>query len=170
MDVLTSATAVADELMGIPSFDMPDFSSPLSQELDLIGKLKKVSMVAGSAVKKFGTELNDHQQLLQAVSDILIQIYMAESTVLRTLKNIDRDGIEKQKTQIAISEYYTYQAIEIISNKGKEAIHFIAEGDEMKGMLMGLKRFTKYHQHPNIIALRNIIADATETDNGYKLD
>ena len=53
----------------------------------MIAKLKKAFlMVAGSAVQKFGPDLEKHQQLLMAAADMLIEIYMAESTILRTEK------------------------------------------------------------------------------------
>ena len=55
VDLLNPAMAVADELMGIPSFDVPDYSELFSEEKAMIAKLKKVFlMVAGSAVQKFG--------------------------------------------------------------------------------------------------------------------
>ena len=74
--------------MSIPSFDTPDYSILFAEEKDLIKRLKKVFlMVAGSAVQKYGTDLEKHQPMLMAVSDILIEIYMAESTILRTEKN-----------------------------------------------------------------------------------
>ena len=64
----------------------------------MIDKLKKVFlMVAGAALQKYGPELEKHQQLLTAASDILIEIYMAESCILRTEKNIHRFGLESQK-------------------------------------------------------------------------
>lgn len=79
--------AVAEELMGIPSFDVPDYSEFLAEEKEMIVKLKKsFLMVAGAAVQKFGAELEAHQQLLMAAADMLIEIYMAESAVLRTEK------------------------------------------------------------------------------------
>lgn len=168
LDLLKPAMAVADELTGIPSFDTPDYSEVLSEEKDMISKLKKVFlMVAGSAVQKFGPDLEKHQQIIMAASDILIQIYMAESTILRTQKNVKRMGEESQKTQIAMSQLYLYNAVDIISKKAKEAIVSFAEGDEQKMMLMGLKRFTKYQNMPNVVALRNQIADKVSSENKY---
>ncbi len=168
VDLLKPAMAVADELTGIPSFDMPDYSETLSEEKDMISKLKKVFlMVAGSAVQKFGTELEQHQQILMASADILIEIYLAESTILRTQKNVRRFGEENQKTQIAMAQLYLYNAIDTISKKAKEAIVSFAEGDEQKMMLMGLKRFTKFQNTPNVVALRNQIADAVSKENRY---
>ncbi|NJB37973.1 MULTISPECIES: acyl-CoA dehydrogenase family protein [Flavobacteriaceae] len=171
VDLLGPATAVGEELMGIPSFDAPDFSELFAEEKDLIKRLKKVFlMVAGSAVQKYGTELESHQQLLMAASDILIQVYMAESAILRTEKNAKRFGEDSQATQIAMSKYYLYKAVDIINQKGKEAIVSFAEGDEQRMMLMGLKRFTKYTNQPNVVALRTQIADKVAADNGYTFD
>ncbi|MBD0776656.1 acyl-CoA dehydrogenase family protein [Maribacter sp. ANRC-HE7] len=171
VDLLGPATKVGEELMGIPSFDTPDFSTLFAEEKDMIAKMKKVFlMVAGSAVQKYGTELENHQQLMMSASDILIQVYMAESTILRTEKNAKRFGEETQATQIAMSKLYLYNAVEIAISKGKEAIISFAEGDEQRMMLMGLKRFTKYTNNPNVVALRTQIADKIAADNGYTFD
>jgi len=171
VDLLGPATAVGEELLGIPSFDTPDFSELFAEEKDLIARLKKVFlMVAGSAVQKFGPELEKHQQLMLAASDILIEVYMAESTILRTEKNAKRFGEEAQATQIAMSKLYLYSATETIIQKGKEGIISFAEGDEQRMMLMGLKRFTKYTNNPNVAALRIQIADKVAADNGYTFD
>ena len=171
VDLLGPATAVGEELMGIPSFDTPDYSALFAEEKDIIKRLKKVFlMVAGSAVQKFGPDLESHQQMLMAAADILIEVYMAESTLLRTEKNAKRFGEDAQKTQIAMTQLYLYRAVEIVQSKGKEAIISFAEGDEQRMMLMGLKRFTKYTNYPNIVALTNLIADQVATDNGYRFD
>ncbi len=171
VDLLGPATKVGEELMGIPSFDAPDFSELFAEEKDLVARLKKVFlMVAGSAVQKFGPELEKHQQLMMCAADILIEVYMAESTILRTEKNAKRFGEKAQATQIAMSKLYLYNAAEIAILKGKEAIISFAEGDEQRMMLMGLKRFTKYTNNPNVVALRTQIANKVAADNGYTFD
>merc|ERR1712137_1087280 len=160
VDLLGPAMKVQEELMGIPSFDVPDYSELFAEEKEMIAKLKKVFlMVAGAAVQKYGAELEAHQQLLMAASDILIEIYMAESAILRTEKNAKRFGEEAQSAQIAMSKLYLYHAVETIEKKGKESIISFAEGDEQRMMLMGLKRFTKYQNYPDIVDLRNEIAE-----------
>jgi alkylation response protein AidB-like acyl-CoA dehydrogenase len=171
VDLLGPATKVAEELMGIPSFDTPDYSRLFAEENDMIVRLKKAFlMVAGSAVQKFGTDLEKQQQVLLAASDILIEIYMAESTILRTEKNAKRFGEENQAAQIAMSRLYLYNAVDIVIQKGKEAIVSFSEGDEQRMMLMGLKRFTKYVNQPNVAALRTQIADKVAADNAYTFD
>jgi len=168
LDLLGPATAVANELMGVPSFDTPDYSELFAEEKDIIKKLKKIFlMVAGSAAQKYGAELEEHQQLLIAAADILIEIYMAESAILRTEKNVKRFGKEAQSVQIAMSKLYLYHSVDIIEEKGKESIISFAEGDEQKMMLMGLKRFTKYANYPDIVDLRNEIAEKVKAENKY---
>mgnify|MGYP001134842555 CR=1 FL=1 len=168
VDLLGPAMKVADELIGIPSFDVPDYSELFAEEKEMIVKLKKVFlMVAGAAVQKYGPDLEKHQQLLLNAADILIEIYMAESTILRTEKNVKRFGEAAQETQIAMAKLYLFNAVEIVKKNGIEVIISFAEGDEQKMMLMGLKRFTKYANYPNVVSLRNTIADKVKTENKY---
>ncbi|MFT5251701.1 MAG: alkylation response protein AidB-like acyl-CoA dehydrogenase [Flavobacteriales bacterium] len=168
VDLLGPATKVGEELMGIPSFDIPDYSELFAEEKDMIVKLKKAfMMVAGSAVQKFGTELDSHQQILMAASDMLIEIYMAESTILRTEKLAKKEGEDKVQEQIAMAKLYLYQAVDVVTLKGKESVISFVEGDEQRMMLMGLRRFTKYTNMPNIVGLRETITAKLVAENAY---
>ena len=168
VDLLGPATAVGEELMGIPSFETPDYSVLFAEEKEMIAKMKKVFlMVAGSAIQKYGPNLEEHQQLLMAAANILNEVYMAESTLLRAEKNAKRFGEDAQEIQIAMAKLYLYNAVEIIIKNGKEGIISFAEGDEQRMMLMGLKRFTKYTNYPNVVSLRNKIAEKLNSKNKY---
>lgn len=168
VDLLGPAMKVQEELMGIPSFDTPDFSELFAEEKTIVANLKKVFlMVAGSAVQKYGPDLDSHQQLLMAAADILIEIYMAESTILRTEKLAKKEGEDKVKEQIAMAKLYLYKAVDIVNLRGKEGIASFSEGDEQRMMLMGLKRFTKYTNLPNVVALRETIASKLVAENSY---
>lgn len=159
VDLLGPATQVSEELMGIPDFSTPDFDELFAEEKELIKRLKKAFlMVAGAAAQKYGTELEENQQLLLCASEMLIEIYMAESGILRTEKLAKAKGEDQVKAQIAMAKLYLYHAAEIIGLKGKEGVISFAEGDEQRVMLMGLRRFTKYHNYPNVVALREEIA------------
>ncbi|MFJ1474239.1 acyl-CoA dehydrogenase family protein [Capnocytophaga cynodegmi] len=160
VDLLTPAMAIKDELMGIPSFEIPDFSEVMSEEKELIARLKKVFlMVSGFAIQKYGTGLEKHQLLLMIASDIMMEIYMAESVVLRAEKNAKRFGEENQKVQIAMAKLCLYQSVEKIITRAKEGIISFSEADEQRMLLMGLKRFTKYYNYPKIIDLKEFIAE-----------
>jgi alkylation response protein AidB-like acyl-CoA dehydrogenase len=168
VDLLGPAMKVQEDLMGIPSFDTPDYSELFSEEKEMVGKLKKAFlMVAGAAVQKYGMDLDAHQQLLMAAADMLIEIYVAESTVLRTEKLAKKVGEDKAKEQIAMAKLYLYKAVDVVSQKGKESIISFAEGDEQRMMLMGLRRFTKYTNMPNIVGLRETITTKLVAENSY---
>lgn len=168
VDLLGPAMKVQEELMGIPSFDTPDYSELFSEEKEMVAKLKKAFlMVAGAAVQKYGMDLDAHQQLLMAAADMLIEIYLAESTILRTEKLAKSTGEDKVKEQIAMAKLYLYKAVDVVTQKGKESIISFAEGDEQRMMLMGLRRFTKYTNMPNIVGLRETITTKLVAENSY---
>ena len=62
---------------------------------------------------------------------------------------------------------YIYDAADKINKSGKDAVNSFVEGDELRIMQMGLKRFTKYTNYPNVIALRNEIAEKLKAANKY---
>lgn len=154
IDLLTPAKNVAKELMSIPSFDIPDYSEYMSEEKEVIKNLKKVFlMVSGSALQKYMMDIEKQQHLLLNASEILNQIYMAESAILRAEKHFDTDSVEA-----AMARLNLYKAVEIITTNAKEGIVSFSEGDEQRMMLAGLRRFTKYVNTPNPIALTEKIA------------
>lgn len=154
LDLMGPAMAVAKELTGIPSFETPDYSAFMSEENALIANLKKVfMMVSGAALQKYMTEIEKQQHLLLNASEILNQIYMAESAILRAEKSFSEDSVEA-----AMAKLNLYKATEKIIEAAKEGIVSFAEGDEQRMMLSGLRRFTKYTNQPNVIALTEKIA------------
>ena len=167
VDLMTPATAVGQELMtGIPKAEISN--KLFAEEKYLIENMKKVLlMITGAAVQKFGPKFEKEQQIILALSDILIEIYMAESTILRTEKNCDRFGADSQKNQIEMSQLYLFNAIENINRSGKEAIVSFAEGVHLKGMLSGMKQYSKYTNYPNIVGLRRSIASTLIEENKY---
>jgi len=168
LDLMTPAMSISKELMSIPSFSTPDYSILFTEEKEILAKLKKAFlMIAGKAVQTFTTKLANQQQIVLAAADILIQIYMAESALLKTEKLVKEFSEKECESQIAMAKVNLYNATEIIATKGKEAIISFTKDDEQRMMLMGLKRFTKYVNYPNVIKLRNLIADKIIAENKY---
>ena len=154
LDLLSPAMAISKELMGIPSFEVPDYSEFMSEEKGIIANLKKVFlMVSGAALQKFMMDIEKQQHLLLNASEILNQIYMAESAVLRAEKHFSPESVEAAMAQLNL-----YKAVEKIISAAKEGIVSFAEGDEQRMMLSGLRRFTKYTNHPNVVALTEKVA------------
>lgn len=144
LDLMSPAMAVQKELMAIPDFNATEDSRLFSREKKALSNLKKAGlMVAGAAVQKYMMKLSDEQEVLMNLADILIECYVAESTLLRVEKLISQHGEQSALIQKEIALIYLYHAIEKAAVAAKHAIQAFAEGDELRLMLLGLKRFTK---------------------------
>jgi alkylation response protein AidB-like acyl-CoA dehydrogenase len=159
LDLMTPAMAVQKDLMAIPDFGATDDDSLFAKEKKALLNLKKAGlMVAGSAVQKFMMKLSDEQEVLMNLADMLIEAYVAESTLLRVEKLVGLRGEANTKIEKEIARVYLHQAIEKAASAGKQAIYAFAEGDELRLMLLGLKRFTKIDPY-NLKEARRKIAD-----------
>ena len=145
-----------------------DSTSPLAEEIRLLINFKQVfTVLTGNAAQKYGDKLDQHQQLLLALADILIEIYFTESGILRTLKNCDRFGVESQDIQIAMTKAYTYEATDIIIKKAKEIILNMCNEQEQKQLMNVLNKKLQYRDWPDVIALKTQIADKVIEENKY---
>jgi len=167
LDLMGPAMAVGKEIMSIPDFGFDEDETPFAAEKKVIKNLKKaVLMVAGAAVQKFMTKLSEEQEIIMNLADMVIETYAAESVLLRVEKRIDLLGKDVNTLQEDIAMIYLHEAVERVNNAGKSAITSFAESDELRVMLMGLKRFTKI-EPLNLKEARRRIADALIAKNDY---
>ncbi|MBA4053401.1 MAG: acyl-CoA dehydrogenase [Marivirga sp.] len=144
IDLMNPAMAVQKELLAIPDFGAADEEGVFVKEKKALSNLKKAGlMVAGAAVQKFMMKLSDEQEVLMNLADMLIEGYVAESTLLRVEKLIGQRGEKACEIHKEMAIIYLHYAIEKAATCGRSAITSFAEGDELRLMLMGLKRFTK---------------------------
>ena len=167
INLFEPAMAVASELVSVPSFESIDTSELFAMEKDLVHKLKKAFlMVGGKAAMALQDRIEDEQEIMMNLADVMIEIYAAESVLLRTEKLVSQRGEAACAAQIAMTKIYLYEAIDKVEAAAKEAIVSFAKGDEQKVMLMGLKRFTK----PDFInpkELRRQVADVMIAEGKY---
>ncbi|QNL21841.1 acyl-CoA dehydrogenase family protein [Hyphobacterium sp. CCMP332] len=169
LDLMTPASNVQKELMEIPDFGDEE-QSLFSEEKKLIANAKKAGlMCAGSAAQKYMQKLADEQEILMALADMVIKIYEAESAILRAEKYVGIHGEEKGQLRTDLAKVCLYDAMDEINRAGKTVINAFAEGDMLRMMLLGLKRFTKTPPF-NSIEARRRIADFLIKENTYKLD
>jgi alkylation response protein AidB-like acyl-CoA dehydrogenase len=167
INLFEPAMAVASELVSVPSFESIDTSELFAMEKDLVHKLKKVFlMVGGKAAMALQDRIEDEQEIMMNLADVMIEIYAAESVLLRTEKLVSQRGEAACAAQIAMSRIYLYEAIDKVEAAAKEAIVSFAKGDEQKVMLMGLKRFTK-PDFVNTKELRRQVADVMIGEGKY---
>lgn len=161
VNIMGPAMAVAKELMSVPDFNTPEglFGD---EETALSNAKKAVLMVAGAAAQKLMTKLKDEQEILMNVADMIIDVYMIESTLLRVKKMAEKNGSEDLGVYGDVLKVAFNDAMARINFNGKEALQSFAEGDELRMMLMGLKRFTKYAPVNTKAARRRIAAKVLE--------
>lgn len=161
--VMKAATSIKEDT-NIPT----DRGSILAEERRLLANFKQLFIVlTGNAAQKYGAKLDEHQQILLALSDIFIEIYFTESAILRTLKNCDRSGEKSQLVQIAMTKAYLYEASDIIAKKGKEVIINMCKEDEQKQLLEVLYKKLQFKEYSDIIGLKTQIADKLIEKNKY---
>ncbi len=167
LDLITPAMAVQKELMSVPDFGGDSSDDFFAAEKKALQNAKKaILMTAGAAVQKFMQNLDKEQEVIMNISDMLIELYASESVLLRVEKLISVRGVDACGLQIDIARTYISDALEKINISGKHAITAFNEGDTLRIMLMGLKRFTKYEPF-NTIAARRRIADKLISENQY---
>lgn len=159
LDLMTPAAAVQKELMAIPDFGAAAPEGFLAEEMNAIRNLKKAGlMVAGAAVQKYMQKIADEQEVLMNLADMLIEGYVAESILLRVQKLAANRGAEQCDVEKEMAIVYLHHAIDKAALSGRQAIYAFAEGDELRLMLLGLKRFTKVAPY-NLKDARRKIAD-----------
>ncbi len=167
LDLMGPAWAVQKELTSVPDFAAMDNTALFAKEKLVIKNLKKAAlMVAGGAVKKLEAKLGDEQEILMNVADMLIEIYAAESTLLRVEKLVGMKGEDACAGQIDMAKINLHHAVSIVNNAGKEALFAFSDGDEMRVMLLGLKRFTKIDPW-NLKEARRRVANILIENGGY---
>jgi len=166
MDLMGPAMEVASELTGIPDFSPPS-SDVYERHLAYIKNFKKaVLMVAGSAAQKLMMTLAKEQEILMSIADMMNWTYCAESTVLRVQKIHNAKGEEAAALALDAMQTYVYTAADKINVAGKDALVGFAEGDELKMMMIGMKRFTKVEPF-NCKEARRRVAAACLEKNEY---
>ena len=168
LDLMGPAMSVQSELMSIPDFGSEE-EGAFAKEKKAIANFKKcILMVAGAAVQKLMMTLSKEQEILMNIADMAIITYHAESALLRLEKLTALKGEAATSIQADIVKTYIYDAADAINKAGKDALNSFAEGDELRMMNIGLKRFTKVEPFNTKDARRRICAQLV-ADNGYKL-
>jgi len=161
LDLMTPAMNVQKELMSIPDFGNED-ETPYSKEFKYIINFKKaLLMVAGAAVQKLMMQLEKEQEVLMNIADMALEIFHCESALLRVVK-MSNNKAEQTAICDDIMKTFIYDAADRINKAGKDALNSFAEGDELRMMHIGLKRFTKVEPFNTKESRRRIAAKMIE--------
>lgn len=168
LDLMGPALAVQQELMSIPDFGNTEEGLYATEKKAIANFKKCILMVAGAAVQKLMMTLNKEQEILMNIADMSIITFHAESALLRLEQLTNTKGEAAVSVEADIARTYIYDAADAIHKAGKDALNSFADGDELRMMNIGLKRFTKVESFNSKEARRRICARLV-ADDGYKL-
>jgi hypothetical protein len=161
--LIPAAKRLQDEVLS-PSGASLSTEEGLDADLKTVGAVKKVAlMVIGTAMQTYGQKLTDEQEILSAAADILIDIYAAESALLRARAAADRPDASLHE---AAARTFVNDAVQRIQMSATNALAAMAEGDTLRTLLAALRRVLK-PTPVNTVALRRMLADATVARDRY---
>lgn len=168
LDIVGPAWAVQKELTSMPSMERLD--GPYAEEVKAIADFKKIIlMVAGGAAKmQMDGKLNlkEEQEVLMNTADMFIDLYAAESMLLRVQKLAGMQKENPQEVYDAMLQVFIHDATARMSRNATDALASFAEGDLLKTFLMGVKRFTKYPA-VNVKVKRRLVAEVLRKAGGW---
>ena len=148
--------------------DKPETIDELKHEISIVKNFKKIFLIIlGKGFEKYGAEIEKNQQVLLALSDIMIETYFSESTLKRTIKNIERSSVNDQSYQIEMAKLYIYEASQTILKKSKDIIISAVDNKIQKDLLSQVEQLVSYQENPNIFAIKKSIANKIISENKY---
>ncbi len=168
-DLVGPAWAVQKELAAMPSLEKWD--GPYAEERRAVADFKKIILMTAGAAAKMQMDgklnLKEEQEILMNCADMLIDLFLAESMLLRVQKLAGKaDKPQPQELYDAMLQVFLHDATARMAKNATDALASFAEGDLLKTFLMGLKRFTKYPP-VNVKEKRRFIAQALRQANGW---
>jgi hypothetical protein len=114
-------------------------------------------LIAGAASQKYMMAISDHQEVMGAIADMVIEAYAMDTVLARTLKLVETSGEASAELAIAMTKCYIASAMTVIEQSAKKVIADVAEGDMLKTQMSILRRLSKYEPY-NVIALQDYVA------------
>ncbi len=161
--LLPAAQKLLDEMLSLPSPSGVEDGQPLADVAALVEGLKKtVLLVAGAAAQKFMAALPEEQELVGAVSNLVMETYATETALLRARKKIARSSEPAARAEADATSVYAYEAADRAEIEARRALARIAEGDLLRAYLGALRRFLRRPSPDRIGFLRRLADRALE--------
>ena len=170
LPLLDAVKKVMGDLMAIrPTMGGGEDEALLEAEEKMVRNAKKMALLAaGAAAQKFMQKLAKEQEIIALIADMIIEIFAMESALLRAQKKAAKEGEEKAALHIAATRVYINDTLPKIDFRAKQILATIAEGEELRTQLMGIKKLGKYTPI-NTIALRRQLAESAIPTAKYTL-
>ena len=159
LELIPAAQKTMDEVLSASSGEGQQDGAPLGDVAAVLEGAKKAALlVAGSAVQKYLQGLSEEQEVVAAISNLVMEIYAMESALLRTHKKIGRSSADTCQTEMDATRIFAYEAADRIEVEARRAFARISEGDTLRTQLAILRRFLR-RTPPDVIGLKRQVAD-----------
>ena len=167
LGLIPAAQKLLDDVLNISPPEMVEDDRPLAEESALVGGAKKVVLlVAGSAVQKYMQALSEEQEVIGVISNLVMEVYAMESSLLRTLKKLGKSSRESCVTECDATRCYIHEAADRMESEARRGLSRIAEGDTLRAQLALLKRFLR-RTPPDTVELKRRVANRALELNHY---
>ena len=159
LPLIPAARRLQDELL-TPAMPEGAGDEVLGAERRTVAGMKKVALaVIGTVMQTFGEAVAEQQEVLTSLADILIEVFAAESAVLRAARTPD-------PLHLAAARVFVTEAAGRVELAARAAAAGTVEGDTLRTLLAALRRFLK-PLPVDTVRLRREISDAVVARAGY---
>jgi butyryl-CoA dehydrogenase len=169
LPLMAAGAKLQEEILSGPSFSEAAEGPWAEQERILTGAKKAFLLAAGTPMQKFREKLADQQEIVAALSDIVIELYAMESALLRARKTGSARGAGSSAAMRAAACALLEDGATRIETHARTVLAAAVEGDMLRTQLAVLRRFLK-REPVDSIALRRVVAEAVESTGRYPFD
>jgi alkylation response protein AidB-like acyl-CoA dehydrogenase len=164
LPLIAAAKRLQDELLGVTPQEASE--DPLERAQSIVTGLRKVTVMAlGSAMQRYGEQVQEEQEVLSWVADLAIDTYAADSALARA-----RQAAASGSAQ---TDLHTQAALTVVHGAGlraeitaRQALPATLDGDMLRTALAGVRRFLKVPPD-NLVPVRRALSDAALARAGY---
>jgi alkylation response protein AidB-like acyl-CoA dehydrogenase len=167
LPLVAAARALRDEIMGpAPLVTSAATDLPLAAESIAVDAFRKTCLlVAGAAMERYGSRLQDEQEVLLWLADLLIDTFAADCAVLRA-RSAASAGDRSAELQADAARLFVASAALRLDVTAREALGALAAGDVLRTHLAALRRVLKVPS-VNTVELRRKLAEHTVDRGTY---
>jgi alkylation response protein AidB-like acyl-CoA dehydrogenase len=137
----------------------------LQVEQQLLARCKQALLLcAGTAVQTFQQQIAEQQEVLGSIADMVIEVYAAESVLLRTLKHLHQKLPESTQLCLDLARGWCRHLPDIIDRLGSTVLAAAVEGDSLHTQLAALKKLTRSVPYNSVVLKRRVAAAALEAE------
>jgi len=147
---------------------MPE-GTPEREEFYLNNMKTLFILAAGNAAQKFGENITDEQEVLCRLADMAMEVFAAESGLLRAKKMMAKGESEESQLAMDMTSCFIHEMVPKMENWAIEIIAGTLEGEEASKAYNGINRLTVF-EPINTYAPKRKIGEAVYASKKYFLD